>query len=135
MTVAVRGERQIVDLVRLTAGDGGLIKGKVVTVRPCAGKGLTDRPGVLGGEHHPAHLTFVAVMLEDLLADQLAFTIAVGRQPNALGRPQRVADGLKLGRLVTAASRLGGVEAVGAQQGGAPPLPGGISGFGLDQIK
>ena len=57
---AGQGQRQLVDLVRLSPGDGGLVEGEVVAVPPGMVVGVADGVGVLGGEHHPVHLTAVA---------------------------------------------------------------------------
>ena len=79
--------------------------------------------GILRGEQHPHDLAAILVVLEDLLADQLAFAIAVGGQPDPLGRPQRLANGLQLGGLVAARRRPRAVKPVGPQQDRRPALP------------
>ena len=66
----------------------------MLAVGPRVREGIAVGAGVLGGEHHPAHLAAVVVVLEDLLADQLALAIAVGSQPDPLGRAQRRLDRL-----------------------------------------
>jgi hypothetical protein len=62
-------------------------------------------------------------MLEDLLPDQLTFTVAIGGKPNAFGGPQRLIDCLEFGRLVAAARRAGAVKSIRTQENGCPLLP------------
>ena len=78
------GQGQVVDLVRLPPGSGGLVEGGMIAGRPGVSEDVTDGAGVLGGEHHPPHLAAVAVVLKDLLADQLALAVAVGREADPL---------------------------------------------------
>jgi hypothetical protein len=50
-------------------------------------------------------------VLQDLLADELALAVAVGRDDHARGALQGLLDDLELGRLVAAAIELGRIEA------------------------
>lgn len=95
----------------------------VFNVRLCPSEGIVDGLRVLCGEQHPQNLTPILIMLEDLLPDQLAFTVAISGKPNALGGLQRVVDCLELGRLVAAARRAGAVKSIRTQQNGCPLLP------------
>src|SRR5262249_38996068 len=61
-----------------------------------------------------------------LLADQLAFAVAVGGKPDAPGRAERFLDRLELARLVPAPRGLGPEEPLGAQQDRHPSLPVGV---------
>ena len=74
-------------------------------------------------------------MLQNLLADELTFPIAVGRQPDPPRGSQRIANGLELGRLVAACSWAGAVQRVRPQEHGGPAFPGRHHVFGLLQIE
>ncbi len=55
----------------LAPGDGGRVESSVIGIRLGPGKGVADGLWVLGGEDHPHDRAAVAVMLQDLLPDQL----------------------------------------------------------------
>ena len=80
------GQRQVVDLVGLTARDGGGVEAGMLGVGPGPAEGVANGLRVLRGEHHPHHLAAVAAMLQDLLADELSLAVAVGREPDPLRR-------------------------------------------------
>ena len=80
------GQRQVVDLVGLTARDGGGVETGMLGVGPGAVEGLANGLRVLRGEHHPHHLAAVAAMLQDLLANELSLAVAVSREPDPLRR-------------------------------------------------
>ena len=103
------GQRQVVDLVGLTARDGGGVERGMLGVGPGAAEGVANGLRILRGEHHPHHLAAVAAMLQDLLADELSLAVAVGREPDPLRRAQCRADRLQLRGLVAAGGRLGAV--------------------------
>ena len=96
------GQRQIVDLVGLPARHGGGVEQCVIGVRLCRFERRADRLRILRGEQHAHDFAAVVVVLENFLADQLAFAVAIGREPDALGGPQRFADRSELGGLVSA---------------------------------
>src|SRR3954453_17803017 len=72
-------------------------------------------------------------MLQDFLADELAFPVAVGRDDDARGALEGPSDGLELGGLVAAAVQPGRIEAFRLEQGKGPSLPGWIDLLGLGQ--
>ena len=129
------GQGEVVDLVRLAPGDGGCVELRIFGVWPGPPEGVADGLGILRGEEDPPNLTPILVMIEDLLADQLALPVAVGGEPHDFGGSQRLADRLELGGLVPAIGWLGGVEALGTQQNGRPALPFGHGVLGLFKIQ
>jgi len=74
-------------------------------------------------------------VLEDLLADQLALTVAVGSEDDSIATRQRRGDRLQLGGLVAFRRGLRGVEIVGLQQLARPAFPGGIDLMRLGQAQ
>src|SRR5215218_4166413 len=72
-------------------------------------------------------------MLQDLLADELALPVAVGRDDDARGALEGLLDDLELGGLVAAAVEPGRVETLRLEQGIGPSLPGRIDLLGLGQ--
>src|SRR3954452_6859491 len=70
-------------------------------------------------------------MLQDFLADELAFPVAVGGDDDARGALEGLSDGLELGGPVAAALGPGRIEALGLEQGKGPSLPGRIDLLGL----
>ena len=127
------GQGEVEDLVRLPAGHGGGVEVPVVGVRPQARERLAQGRRVLGGEDRPQHLAPEPEVLEDLLADELALAVAVGRDDGARGALQRLPDGLELGGLVAAAVGPGRVETLGLEQGEGPPPPRRVDLLGLGQ--
>ena len=84
------GERQIEDLVGLLARHRRLIERTHLGVRLQPGEGLLQRLRILRREQGPPHAPAIAEMVEDFLADQLAFAVAVGRQDDVVaGRERR----------------------------------------------
>ena len=74
-------------------------------------------------------------MLQDLLADQLSLAVAVGGDPDPVGRLQRRTDRLQLCRLVAARRRLGVVQLVRPQRGRRPAFPCRVRVLGLAQVE
>src|SRR3954464_4053889 len=72
-------------------------------------------------------------MLQDFLADELAFPVAVGRDDDARGALEGLSDALELGGLVAAAVEPGRIEALRLEQDIGPFLPGRIDLLGLGQ--
>ena len=74
-------------------------------------------------------------MLENFLADELALTIAIGGDPDALGASQRLTNGFQLARLVASFGWTRGVKIVGLKKVRRPALPGWIDILRLDQVE
>jgi hypothetical protein len=55
-------------------------------------KVVADR-GYFSSQEHPHDLAAVIAMLENLLADELTLTIAIGGEPDPLGGAQCLANG------------------------------------------
>ena len=87
------GKGQIVDLVGLPARNSGGVKARIFGVWLCSTECVANGLGILRSEHHPHDLAAVAVMLKNLLTNELAFAVAVGGEPNPLGGAQCLADG------------------------------------------
>ena len=107
----------------------------MLAVRPGAPERHADGFRVLGREQHPHHRAAIAAMLQDLLADQLSLAVAVGGEPDPVGRLQRRPNRRQLGRLVAASRRFGAVQSVGPQQFRRPALPCRVDVLGLAQIE
>ena len=129
------GQGQVVDLVRLPARDRGLVEPGVLGVGPGAPERRADGLRILRREQHPQHLAAITAVLEDFLADELPLAVAVGREPDALRRLQRRADGRELRRLVAAPRRLRAVQPLGPQQRRRPALPPRVDVLGLAQVE
>ena len=129
------GQRQVVDLVGLTARDGGGVERGMLGVGPGAAEGVANGLRILRGEHHPHHLAAVAAILQDLLADELSLPVAVGREPDPLRRAQGGPDRLQLRGLVAASGRLGAVKPLGLQQLRRPAFPGRVRVLRLAQVE
>ena len=110
------GQRQVVDLVGLPARDGGGVKAGIFGVWLRPGECVADRLRILRGEQHPHDLAAVLVMLEDFLTDELTLAIAIGGEPDPLGRAQRLSNGFELGGFVAALGRASAVKAFGPQK-------------------
>jgi hypothetical protein len=96
-------------------------------------EGLPQGGQVLGGEDCPQHLALEPEMLQDLLADELAFPVAVGCDDDPRGALERLLDGLELGGLVAAVVQPGRIEPLRLEQGKGPFPPGRIDLLGLRQ--
>ena len=125
------GEGKIEDLVRLLAGHRRLVKRTHLHVRLQPGEGLLKRLGILCREQGPPHAPAIAEMVEDFLTDQLALTVAIGRQDDVVAGLERRGDGLELRRLVPAGSRARRIEPIRLEDDAGPALPGGIDLLGL----
>ena len=90
-----RGSRQrkVVDLVSLSARDGGGVDRSIFGVWLRSAECVADRLSILRGKQHPHDLAAVIVMLKNFLTDELSLTIAVGGEPHPLCGPQRLTDG------------------------------------------
>src|SRR3954470_6184465 len=78
------GERQIVNLVGLAAGNRGGVKAGIFGIWSCPTECLADGLLVLRGEQHPHHLATVFIMLDNFLTDELTLAVAIGGEPNPL---------------------------------------------------
>ena len=97
----------------------------------CVANGL----GILRGEHHAHDLAAVAVMLKNLLTNELAFAVAVGCEPNPLSGAQCLANGFELGGFVSALCRASAIKALRPEQDRRPALPGRHDILRLKQIE
>ena len=129
------GEGKVVDLVRLPPRHRRRVEPRMLGIGLRAGEGVADGLRVLRGEHHPHHRAAEPLVLQDLLADQLALAVAVRGQPDAPGRTQGGADRLQLRGLVPACGRPRAIERIRPQQHRAPALPGRVHVFGLHQVE
>ena len=98
-------------------------KGGSIRCWVCTTECVEDGLRILRGEQHSHHLTAILVMLKNFLTDQLAFTVAVGGEPNLLGGAQGVANGFELGGFVAALCRASTAKTFGPQQDRRPALP------------
>ena len=90
---------------------------------------------VLGGEEDAHHLTAIMIVLQNLLADELALAVTICGEPDPLGASQGVPNCLEFGGLASAFRRASGVEAIGPQEDRRPSLPCGHSLLGLHEVK
>jgi len=74
-------------------------------------------------------------MLENLLADELTFAIAIGGEPNSFGAAQRLANGFELGGFVSARCWASVVKAVGPQKYRGPAFPSRHNIFWFEQVE
>ena len=96
------------------------------------GKGLLQRLWILRHEQSPPHAPAIAEMVEDFLTNQLAFTIAIGRQDDVVAGPERRGDGLEFRRLIALGGWAGRIKPIRLKNSAGPALPGGL---GLGQPK
>jgi hypothetical protein len=75
------------------------------------------------------------VVLENFLTDELPLAVAVGGEPNPLGRAQCLANGSELCGFVAALCRAGAVKTFGPQQDWRPALPLRHNIFRLEQVE
>ncbi len=129
------GQRQVEDLVGLLPCDGGLVERTQLAIGLELVEGLPQRFGVLCGEQGALDGAAIAQVLEDLLADQLAFTVAVGGEDDPIATRQRRGDRLQLGGLVAFCRGLRRVEIVRLQQLARPAFPCGIDLMRLGQAQ
>ena len=111
------GQRQIEDLVCLLARHRGVIEGPQIAVRLELCEGLAQGLWVLRGKQRALDATAIGEMIEDLLADQLPFAVAVGRQDHLIAVFERCSDGLQFRRLVAVRRRARRIEAVWLEEG------------------
>src|ERR1700719_4605467 len=74
-------------------------------------------------------------MLENFLPDELTLAVAIGGEPNPLGRAQGFANGFELGGFVSALCRARAVKAVGPQKYRRPAPPGRHNILWLEQVE
>ena len=129
------GQRQVVDLVGLSARDGGGVKRSVFGVWLRPAESVADRLRILRGEQHPHDLAAVIVMLENLLTDELPLAIAIGGEPYPLCGAQRLTDCPELRGFVAALGRAGAIKAFGTKQDRRPALPGRHDILGFEKIQ
>jgi hypothetical protein len=128
-------QRQVVDLVGLSARDGGGVKRSVfgIWLRPT--ERVADRLRILSGKKHPHDLAAIVVMLENFLTDELPLTIAIGGDPDLFCGAQRVTDGFELDGFVAAFSGAGAIKAFGTKQDRRPALPGRHDVLRLEKVQ
>jgi hypothetical protein len=117
-------QRQVVDLVGLSARDGGGVKPSVFGVWLRPPECVADRLRILRGKEHPHDLAAVVVMLENFLTDELPLAITIGCEPDLFCSAQRLTDGFELGGFVAALSRAGAIKTFRTEQDRRPALPG-----------
>src|ERR1700676_2138551 len=118
------GKGQIVDLVGLPASDRGCVKAGAFGVWLRPAECVADCLRVLRGEKHQHDFAAILVMLENLLADELTFAIAIGGEPNPLGSTKGLANGFEFGGFVCALCRASVIKAFRPQKYRRPALPG-----------
>ena len=116
-------EGEVVNLVSLTTCYCRGVEAGIFRIGFCVTKCVPDCLRILRCEQHSHDLASVFVMLEYFLADQLAFTVAVGGEPNSLCSSECLADNLELGSLVATIGRARGVQPFRAEKDRRPAFP------------
>src|SRR6516225_7533286 len=74
-------------------------------------------------------------MLEDFLTDELTLAVAIGREPNPLGCPQRFTNGFEPRGLVAALCRAGAVKPFRPEKDRRPAFPFRNNVLRLEQVE
>ena len=110
------GQRQVEDLVCLLTRHCRLVERAQITVRLELCEGLPQGFWVLSGKQGALHAAAISEMVEDLLADELPFAVAIGCQDHLIAGLERRGDGLEFRRLVAVCRGARRIEAVRLQE-------------------
>ena len=94
------GQRQVEDLVGLLARHCRLVERAQIAVRLELCEGLPQGLWVLRGKQGALYAATIGEIVDDLLADELPFAVAIGRQDHLIASLERGGDGLEFRRLV-----------------------------------